>query len=78
MKASHDNAWGELLIPGGSARVWLTPDIWQVLDAADMAKRGFLPAGGGWLDQTQVGIEAIRAAWHDREYAESRLRQTHG
>lgn len=38
----------------------LSADVFAALTAADLAEIGCLPSAGGWLDQPQSLIEAIR------------------
>lgn len=39
------------------------PGTYEVLAAADFARRGVLPVAGGTLDQTSQATEAIRLVW---------------
>ena len=46
---------------------YVTDDVWQMLDAADLLEKGLPPVHGGSLDQTRVFIDAARFAWSERD-----------
>jgi hypothetical protein len=42
---------------------FVTPDIWDLLDAADLAEKGHWPLPGGWLSQTAGVVAGVRQIW---------------
>lgn len=52
----------------------MSADVWAAYEAADLAKRGLWPVAGGWLDQTAIGLAAIRAFWSELDYCEAKLK----
>lgn len=38
-------------------------ETWELLTAADLAKRGSWPVSGGWLEQTMSCVQGVRQAW---------------
>jgi hypothetical protein len=41
----------------------ITPDIWQVIELAEFARKGNLPITAGVLDQAQCIMDGIRCVW---------------
>ena len=62
---------GAIEIPG-CARDFVTPDIWEILFAAEQAEHGVWPSAGGWLSQPRSLVDAVRLigtlrrAWKER------------
>lgn len=50
----------------GCPQSHLTPDVYAAILAADFAENGVLAVSGGWMDQTDVGMSAIRLIWSER------------
>jgi transposase-like protein len=44
----------------------LPADVWQVLELADLYRRGLPPVSGGSLDQGAGFVAACRQIWSDR------------
>ena len=63
-RTEHRPGSGKFAVPE-PARWFVTQDVREVLRAADLAKNGHLPLPGGWMAQTEVAIQAIRAVWYD-------------
>lgn len=40
-------------------------EAWEMIEAADMTRRGLPPVAGGSLDQTQTFLDACRFIWAD-------------
>lgn len=56
---------GVLEFPSGVCpRGLMTEDAAAALMAADLARKGKWPEGGGWLDETESAIDAIQWIWH--------------
>ena len=53
---------GRIKITGCPKRQ-ITHDVVLALDAADFARKGCLPIAGGMLNQTHIGMRAIRTIW---------------
>lgn len=68
---------GEFDVPE-PPRWFATADAHRAIDAAQLARNGILPAGGGWLDQTQNFIDSVGAVWSDEAWAEGEMRKARG
>lgn len=47
----------------GGPRKLIVPGTYDMLQAADLARRGHWPVAGGWLDQANVLLEAVQQVW---------------
>lgn len=52
---------GGRFVVRGCPREQVGPAEIEAMQAAQLAEAGFLPETGGWLDQTQSGMDMIRA-----------------
>jgi len=43
----------------------ITPDVWEVMELAQLYEKGLPPVAGGALDQAKSFVEACRAIWND-------------
>ncbi len=48
-------------------RKWCGSIAAEVLEAATFMRKGILPIPGGWLDQTQWILDAVRYAWQEED-----------
>ena len=49
-------------------------EAWEAIMAADLAKHGSWPVAGGWLEQTQWCLDAVRLVWNETAYWKAHLR----
>lgn len=52
----------------------ITRDVYEMLDAASMARKGSWFEPGGWGDQTRCAVDAIRVIWNETDYWRAKLR----
>ena len=45
---------------------FVSADIWQCINLADLAKRGTMPVAGGSLDQANSFLAACRLVWNEQ------------
>lgn len=57
----------------GCPKEQVTSDIWELLDYADMYKKGLPPVQGGVLDQAFSFVQACRFVWYVEEYVKKKL-----
>ncbi len=48
-------------------------DVWELLDFAELYKKGCPPVAGGSLDQTHWFNEAARFVWREESYWRAKL-----
>lgn len=65
------NGWTKL---DGCPVDTIPADVWDALRAADLADSGLMPVGGGWLDQSAQGLDAIRMVQSERHQWEASQR----
>lgn len=53
----------------GCVMQYIDRNVCDVVFAADMAQQGVFPVAGGWLDQSQQLLDAIRCVWRDEALA---------
>lgn len=46
----------------------ITPDAGLAMVAAELAEKGSWPVGGGWMDQTQICVQAVRLVWAEESH----------
>lgn len=56
----------------------ITPDVWELLDAAELAEKGSWYEPGGWGSQPAIAVNAIRLVWPLKQIAESELKASYG
>jgi hypothetical protein len=52
----------------------LDEEVYDAIDAADLAKRGSWPVAGGWLDQSASLVRAVRRIWIEDRIFRAQLR----
>lgn len=53
----------------------VTEDVWDVMEYADLYKRGLPPVAGGALDQARVFTQACRIIWAEKKSYEKEKAQ---
>lgn len=53
---------------------FVTPDVWEAIEMADLRRRGEPPNPGGSLDQTAIFNDACRAIWAEQDRYRARRR----
>ena len=51
----------------GCPKKMVSPSANDAIRAADFARKGVLPLAGGWLDQSDSAMKAIRFVWDCEE-----------
>ena len=51
----------------GCPKKMVSPSAVTAIRAADFARKGVLPLAGGWLDQSDSAMKAIRFVWDCEE-----------
>lgn len=51
----------------------ITPDAWDMIEAAEWADKGQFPLGGGWLLQTRSCIDGIRLVRAEESHYKAKL-----
>jgi len=51
----------------------ITPDIWELLELAELYKKGLPPVDGGVLDQAADFVTACRFVWSEENIHKKRL-----
>lgn len=52
---------------------YITSDIWQGIELADMFRKGLPPIAGGTLDQLYNFVSASRIIWREQNYWKKKL-----
>ena len=56
------HGWGEPVLVDCPLKV-VPAEIWELITAADMARRGQWPTLAGWLDQPVSLVQGVRLVW---------------
>ena len=51
----------------------ITPDVWEVMELAQLYEKGLPPVAGGALDQASIFVQACRIIWNDEAVWKSKL-----
>lgn len=52
---------------------FVTEDVWQVIELAELYEKGLPPVAGGALDQAKMFVEAARFIWQEQKYWKNKL-----
>lgn len=63
---------GHTLLTGCPHAV-VPPEAFEAFAAADLARRGSWPVAGGWLDQAEPCVDAVRFCWQVDAAARAKL-----
>jgi len=56
---------------GGCLIAYAGDEVWGAVEAAELAEKGLWPNGGGWLDEQESGMAAIRRVWSVKDRIEA-------
>lgn len=56
----------------GCPRQLVRAGAWDIVEAADLARRGTWPLAGGWLDQTETCVDGVRFFMREMEIWDGR------
>ena len=65
----RDGRWDLTMCP----KRFVTADIWQVVELAELYEKGLPPEPGGSLDQSQSFVQAARFVWSERAHWKNKL-----
>jgi NADPH-dependent 7-cyano-7-deazaguanine reductase QueF-like protein len=51
----------------------ITPDIWEVIELAQLYEKGLPPVAGGALDQANIFVDACRMIWSEEKVWKNKL-----
>lgn len=54
--------------------LYVTDDIWEALEFADLYKKGLPPVAGGALDQVKVFVDACRMIFAEQAFWKRKLK----
>jgi len=47
--------------------------VWDLVAAADLARKASWPLSGGWIEQTAVVVQGVRMIWRFQDYWRAKL-----
>lgn len=57
----------------GCPKEYVTSDVWDVLEGAELYEKGLPPVAGGIVDQCKCFTQSCRMIWREQRYWKNKL-----
>lgn len=57
----------------GCPQMIITPDVWEIIELAELYEKGLPPVAGGSLDQAKSFVSACKFIWSEQQAWKNKL-----